>query len=88
MRCLSEFLLACFLRRNKFLLIFGILFCLKADSEFGYQRQTIPATFFSTVKARLQPLTVHFSFSMIFVCFIDAQIHLFFLEIMSGFECQ
>ena len=41
-----------------------------------------------TVKARLQPFTVVFSFSAILVCFIDAQIHSFFLENMSGFERQ
>ena len=40
------------------------------------------------VKVHLQLFTVLFSFSVIFVCFIDAQIHLFFLENMSGFECQ
>ena len=42
----------------------------------------------STVKARLQPFTVLFSFSAILVCFIDAQIHSFFLDNMSGFERQ
>ena len=42
----------------------------------------------SRVKARLQPFTVFFSFTAIFVCFIDAQIHSFFLENMSGFERQ
>ena len=41
-----------------------------------------------TIKARLQPFTVLFSFSEIFVCFIDAQIHSCFREKMSGFERQ
>ena len=40
------------------------------------------------VYSRLQPFTVLFSFSAILVCFIDAQIHSFFLENMSGFERQ
>ena len=43
---------------------------------------------FAAVKARLQPFTVLFSFSAILVCFIDAQIHSFFLDNMSEFERQ
>ena len=39
-------------------------------------------------KARLQPFTVLFSFSAILVCFINAQIHSYFHEKMSGFERQ
>ena len=41
-----------------------------------------------TIKARLQPFTVLFSFSAILVCFIDAQIHSCFREKMSGFDRQ
>ena len=41
-----------------------------------------------SVLRRLQPFTVLFSFSAILVCFIDAQIHSFFHENMSGFERQ
>ena len=41
-----------------------------------------------SVKARLQPFTVLFSFSAILVCFIDAQIHSCFREKMSRFERQ
>ena len=41
-----------------------------------------------SLKARLQPFTVLFSFSAILVCFIDAQIHSCFREKMSGFERQ
>ena len=40
------------------------------------------------LKARLQLLTVLFSFSAILVCFIDAQIHSCFREKMSGFKRQ
>ena len=38
-----------------------------------------------TVKARLQPFTVLFSFSSILVCLIYAQIHSYFYEKMSVF---
>ena len=41
-----------------------------------------------TLKARLQPFTVLFSFSAILVCFIDAQIHSCFREKMNEFERQ
>ena len=41
-----------------------------------------------SLKARLQSFTVLFSFSVIFVCFIDAQIHSCFREKMSRFERQ
>ena len=41
-----------------------------------------------SVKARLQPFTVLFSFNVILVCFIDAQIHSCFREKMSEFERQ
>ena len=41
-----------------------------------------------SLKARLQPFTVLFSFSAILVYFIDAQIHSCFRENMSGFEGQ
>ena len=52
-----------------------------------YQKNT--STLFElSLKARLQPFTVLFSFSAILVCFIDAQIHSFFLENMSEFERQ
>ena len=41
-----------------------------------------------SLKACLQPFTVLFSLSVIFVCFIDTQIHSCFREKMSGFERQ
>ena len=35
---------------------------------------------YTSLKARLQPFTVLFSFSAILVCFIDAQFHSYFHE--------
>ena len=43
-----------------------------------HQKLQVDSLFHSELlKARLQPFTVLFSFSVIFVCFIDAQIHSF-----------
>ena len=54
----------------------------KSEGLFRFQHANL------SLKARLQPFTVLFSFSAIFVCFIDAQIHSFFRVNMSGFERQ
>ena len=58
----------------------NIIFLLKDQAKFELADVTL--------KARLQPFTILFSFSVIFVCFIDAQIHSCFREKMSGFERQ
>ena len=62
-----------------------LLLLLRANAVMEMKKKTVKN---SSLKARLQPFTVLFSFSAILVCFIDAQIHSCFREKMSGFERQ